>query len=385
MVKKGDTVRFLNVTGGGLVTRVEGKIVYVEENGFETPVLASEVVVVLPAGHQPETRGASLMFDQKAFDAAHSRVPETPAKPQTVSFQPEEDATPQPVLPGEDGADGNKINVALVFEPSDLRHISTATFNMVLVNDSFYMLAFAVMRRGAGERGWNCVYQGVVNPNEMIDLASYTHETLSEIERVAVQCFAYKRGREFEMHKPLGCSRRLDLTKFHKVHCFRPGIYFDSPVIELPMISDSRPVPDLSTVAEREDERLADTLVKKYSRELHAKDKPESKKHHNPGDNPNKLLPLIEVDLHIHELTDTTAGMEPKDMLEMQLGEVRRVMRENARRTGQKIVFIHGKGEGVLRKEVLALLRREYPHAELQDASFREYGFGATLVTIHNK
>ncbi|MDE6770914.1 MAG: Smr/MutS family protein, partial [Muribaculaceae bacterium] len=47
------------------------------------------------------------------------------------------------------------------------------------------------------------------------------------------------------------------------------------------------------------------------------------------------------------------------------------------------IVFIHGKGEGVLRKAVLDLLKKEYPKAELQDASFREYGFGATLVTIH--
>ena len=46
-------------------------------------------------------------------------------------------------------------------------------------------------------------------------------------------------------------------------------------------------------------------------------------------------------------------------------------------------MFIHGKGEGVLRKAVLDLLKKEWPKAELQDASFREYGFGATLVTIH--
>ena len=70
--------------------------------------------------------------------------------------------------------------------------------------------------------------------------------------------------------------------------------------------------------------------------------------------------------------------MEPKDMLEMQLAEVRRRMKENSSRLGQKIVFIHGKGEGVLRKSVLELLKKEYPKAELQDASFREYGFEYT-------
>ena len=58
-------------------------------------------------------------------------------------------------------------------------------------------------------------------------------------------------------------------------------------------------------------------------------------------------------------------------------------MKENSGRIGQKLVFIHGKGEGVLRKAVLELLRKEFPKSELQDASFREYGFGATLVTIH--
>ena len=103
----------------------------------------------------------------------------------------------------------------------------------------------------------------------------------------------------------------------------------------------------------------------------------------NPAANPHKVLPLIEVDLHIGELTDSLTGMEPKDMLEMQLGAVRKHMKANCSRIGQKLVFIHGKGEGVLRKAVLDLLKKEYPKAELQDASFREYGFGATLVTIH--
>lgn len=67
----------------------------------------------------------------------------------------------------------------------------------------------------------------------------------------------------------------------------------------------------------------------------------------------------------------------------MQLDAVRKHMKDNSARIGQKIVFIHGKGEGVLRNAVLQLLKKEFPKAELQDASFREYGFGATLVTIH--
>lgn len=43
----GDKVRFLNTTGGGKVVRIDGKLVYVEdEDGFEIPVLESEVVLI---------------------------------------------------------------------------------------------------------------------------------------------------------------------------------------------------------------------------------------------------------------------------------------------------------------------------------------------------
>ena len=92
---------------------------------------------------------------------------------------------------------------------------------------------------------------------------------------------------------------------------------------------------------------------------------------------------IIEVDLHIDELLDSTSGLSNSEMLDVQLSEFRRVMVENANRHGQKIVFIHGKGEGVLRKAVLDELKRKYKNCEAQDASFREYGFGATLVTVH--
>ena len=33
-------------------------------------------------------------------------------------------------------------------------------------------------------------------------------------------------------------------------------------------------------------------------------------------------------------------------------------------------------------KAILDELKRKYPRCEAQDASFREYGFGATLITV---
>lgn len=89
------------------------------------------------------------------------------------------------------------------------------------------------------------------------------------------------------------------------------------------------------------------------------------------------------MDLHASEVLETTAGMSHKDILDYQLDIFRRTMDEHRRHTGQRIVFIHGKGDGVLRQALLRELRAKYKTCTAQDASFREYGFGATMVTIH--
>ena len=63
----------------------------------------------------------------------------------------------------------------------------------------------------------------------------------------------------------------------------------------------------------------------------------------------------------------------------------RKAMQENLNTPGTKIVFIHGKGDGVLRRNIIDELKKRYAQCQWQDASFREYGFGATQVTIRKR
>ena len=98
---------------------------------------------------------------------------------------------------------------------------------------------------------------------------------------------------------------------------------------------------------------------------------------------PQKHNDIIEVDLHINELLDNTTNMTNSEMLDYQLGVFNKTLNEYKDKKGQKIVFIHGKGEGVLRNAILKELKSKYRNYSYQDASFREYGFGATMVTIH--
>ena len=91
---------------------------------------------------------------------------------------------------------------------------------------------------------------------------------------------------------------------------------------------------------------------------------------------------MLEVDLHAGELLDDLRGLSPADILNYQIDTFRSVMDQNLHNHGRRIVFIHGKGEGVLRQALLKELNHRYKGHDVADASFREYGYGATQVTI---
>jgi hypothetical protein len=92
---------------------------------------------------------------------------------------------------------------------------------------------------------------------------------------------------------------------------------------------------------------------------------------------------IIEVDLHIDVLLDDTTGMDGHDILDYQLDKFHQTLEQYKGRREQRIVFIHGKGsDGALRRTILDELKRKYSNYYHQDASFQEYGYGATMVTI---
>ena len=91
--------------------------------------------------------------------------------------------------------------------------------------------------------------------------------------------------------------------------------------------------------------------------------------------------PTFVVDLHIHQLTDSTIGMTNFDMLNKQLDTARGQLEFAIKQRMPKMVFIHGVGEGVLRQELYTVLRR-YNNVTFYDADYKEYGLGATEVKI---
>jgi dsDNA-specific endonuclease/ATPase MutS2 len=91
--------------------------------------------------------------------------------------------------------------------------------------------------------------------------------------------------------------------------------------------------------------------------------------------------PKLEVDLHIHHLTESTRNMTNFDMLNLQLDTARGQLEFAIRKRIPKIVFIHGVGEGVLKQELETLFGR-YNNVKFYDADYKTYGIGATEVRI---
>lgn len=89
---------------------------------------------------------------------------------------------------------------------------------------------------------------------------------------------------------------------------------------------------------------------------------------------------IMEVDLHINQLTKSKRNMDNYDILNLQLDTAKNKVEFAIFKRIPKIIFIHGVGEGVLKSELQRLLNK-YP-VKFYDASYKKYGLGATEVYI---
>lgn len=376
-MKIGDKVRFLSEVGGGRVIGFQGKDVVLvrDEDGFDIPMLVRECVVIdtddyniakVNTGERDRMAGSyGSGFNGGGKPSGRFRA----EKPDTYvhAFDDDEDDKPVTFKPRvTERRDGDKLSVYLAFVPMNPKEMTSTAFEAYLVNDSNYFLNFTYL--SAEGASWKARFQGMVEPNTKLFIEEFDRSTLNELERVCVQALAYKQDKPFQLKPAVGVELRIDTVKFYKLHTFQPNDFFEEPALVYDIVKDDVPARQVFVNAEQ----LQEALLKKNRDERTPR----------PARKPASEKELLEVDLHIAELLDNTTGLSNSDMLEVQLKEFRRVMDENMGKKGRKIVFIHGKGEGVLRNALIKELKHKYKGCTYQDASFREYGFGATLVTI---
>ncbi len=349
----GDTVRFLNTTGGGKVKGFQNKQIAIieDEYGFDVPVLISECVVVESAGNEKLGQAETTDIEEVAKN-------KTPNADSIVTNE-ETEETPQ----------GEKITTCIAFLPIDAKNMTTTGYESYFVNDSNYYLYYNYMSRE--NNAWQSRSNGLIEPNTKIFLEEFDKSRLNEIEKICVQFIAFKHQKSFGFKNPVSVELRIDTVKFYKLHAFRENDYFDENALVYYITRNDIPERDMLVNAGdlenalREKERI-DSNRRPRIQKIEKKDKNE----------------MIEVDLHINQLLDSTAGMSNADILEYQLKKFNEVMTENLHHKNQKIVFIHGKGDGVLKNALLKEIKTKYKRCVAQDASFQEYGFGATMIII---
>lgn len=390
-MKIGDKVRFISEKGGGKIVAFRNKnIVVVEDSdGFEMPVLSSDVVVVESDDYDmakvvsPKISGITEINGVKG---------ENQQKEENVQHG-EKEITFRPL--SVERAGGDKLSVYIAFVPVDIKNFSTTQFECYFVNDSNYYIAYSYL--AAEGNAWNVRHNAEIEPNTKELISTFGHEELNQFGKSAVQLIAYKQDRSFLIKPPVSVQFRIEPIKFYKLHVFSENNFFDVPAMICPIVENDIPFAplhidpeslikgsgthqdDMCVVAKtnaqnKKKANVDGSYVRRYDNGKHGGN-PFIVKHRD-DDN------MIVVDLHAAELLDTTSGMSAADILNYQMKKFREVMAENLHYKGRKIVFIHGKGEGVLRRSIINDLSYRYKKCQYQDASFQEYGYGATQVTI---
>lgn len=386
-VRIGDRVRFLNEEGGGRVARVEGHTVYVEdEDGFQIPVMDNDVIVVDEAEHKMQGEAYSRSARNAAASARNAAPPrplpdgaswrarveaemedddegEEEVEAPAPSQRPDKpDDRPAAYAFDADATDDANPHFYLALTQADGGN--SGTVDLHVVNDSNYFASYAILRTDAKGQS-TLIAASTIEPNtkERVD-------TLNPMQvdgqTWQVQLLMFKRVRAFAAQPVYNAVIKPRGVRLVRGGSYADNDFFDEKAILLPVIKDE---------FAQKLEQLTDKQVERAAAEGRRPETPKVSKSSRTTD-------LLEVDLHIDALLPDTRGLESKDMLDAQMAHVRTVMEQNAGRKGLRIVFIHGVGAGVLKGELRRFIERKYPKCHFQDASFREYGFGATMVTI---
>lgn len=379
-MKIGDKVRFLSEVGGGRVSGFQGKdIVLVEdEDGFEIPTSVRDVVVVEQDDYaMGKMISAKMEAQQKAEEHAATELHQDSRSiksilndhdEQTDMHVDEYDAADREITfraPVQEREGGNKLSAYLAFVPVDIKEITHTRFETYIVNDSNYYIHYSYLV--AEGNAWTLKSVGEVEPNTKLFIEEFGREVLNDMSRIGVQLTAYKKDKPFLLKPAIDVQFRIDPVKFYKLHVFEENEFFEQPSLLFTIVDNDEVARPLVV----DSKRLKEQMYKDEKIIAH-----EGKKKRQKDDG------TLVIDLHADELLETTAGMNAADILHYQLDVFKKTMDENKKKKGQKIVFIHGKGEGVLRHALVHELNYRYKSCTYQDASFQEYGYGATQVTI---
>ena len=346
----GEKVKFLNDTSKGIITGfMNEKIVLVKiEEGFEVPVLKDEII---PTGDSIEYSESFSMQDNETNNDQGDE--------ENLTFiESNNSETP-------DEQRNQIINIAYIHAAHT--EDNSPRLEMYLVNDGPYHIYYNLGKQKAGNV--NFISGEKLEADTKILIRGGNINELDALgKKFRFHCIFFKDG-IYRFLVPFNTIIDLSSVDLLQWKYYKENDYFDEEAIIIPVYSD-KIEDDVSDEKEMKEMYL--------TREVKSKDIPVIRKPKPEKKNSD----ISEIDLHITEILADNRGMSNGEILQVQLDRFTTAL-EGALKTDQKrIVFIHGLGNGKLKFEVRKLLDTKYSHHKYQDASFKEYGYGATMVIL---
>lgn len=355
--KVGDKVKFLNESGGGVVSRIisPGMVSIAIEDGFEIPVMISEI---LKMETNAPADSPKHMF-REDFNISIEKSQESSQETQGEYNIPLVNHPAKGIV-----AEG----IYFAFVPHDQKWLITGLIDIYLVNHTPYDILYnlSIEREEGGFTGFD---YGSVVPASMHLLETAEREKLGFWEKGVLQVLFHK-DRDNKILNPGNSAFRIRASRFYQEGSYKDASIIDGKSILISLI----PMSSLTSLVQSEfqdkDDGQENNLI--ASKEV----EPEyiiNKHKTSPHD--------AVVDLHIGELIDDYRNLGNAEILKIQVGYFVRCLENAIANRMTKVTFIHGVGTGVLKSSIKQILK-DYPNTEYRDASMQQFGYGAMDVII---
>ena len=413
-IKVGDTIRYLNASGGGVVKRIERGGAWVEgPDGFELPTPIHECVVVdsrdtfVPAYKPPVVKRQEPTAQQPKSSAPVA----TPATSEPVGSAEQDLSFVAPLSKGPwfDRSGGEQLQVHIAYLPVSYEHFGQSPYETYLINESNYHLLFTYSTTTTAG-GYKLRSAGVLEPDMRVLVEEFDASEINDHAISHFQFIAYKPERTYRSMPPVERQVRMDVVKLVKRHAFRENPFFDEDALVIPVLEahdgtrqasaeEPAPAPNRSgALPQRAIERTAQATVaqkgtqkasQKPTKKASAKPQSESKRPDTPvapqAASAATEQTIEKVGLEAERILPNTTGMTPHEVLLYQLKNFRRELDKRLDRRGSKVVFIHGAGQGVLHQLIINRIEQDYPMVQYRDVTFDGFPMGAIEVTISAK
>lgn len=353
-IRPGDEVRFLNATGGGRVVRIiDSRMALVAiEDGFEIPVLLSELVVV----QQSPTPARQAASEALQKELAAQQLAEADERDQARKSQLRRFAR-----------NSEQEGFYLAFVPHEQQWLLTGPLDVVLVNHSPLELLYTVHIRADGE--WLNADYGQLEPYSKAVIETISRDDLNQWSRGVVQGLpVFDR---LEQHlKPLNAHFNVKPARFYK-----EGNYLPLAVLgEKALFVQLELFVSMSETGEQIGDKSADAPVQPKAP---VKEKALIDKHRTAAGE-------AVVDLHIGELVTNISGLSSHDMFNIQIDYFHKALSSAIAEDYSNVTFIHGVGNGVLKNAIVQALEN-FEGVGNRMASMSKFGVGAIEVLIRDR